>query len=41
MTLLYPGCLATILEKIVPVGTTVPVITEFSDGSMATQFLSR
>lgn len=35
MILIYPGCLATILFKI-PDGTTIPVTTEFSDGSFAT-----
>lgn len=35
-THVYPGCLATIPEKIVPVGTTAPAIAEFSDASMAT-----
>lgn len=35
-THVYPGCLATVAEKIVTTGTTEPVIAEFSDGSMAT-----
>ena len=35
-THVYPGCLATVAEKIVSPGTTVPAIAEFSDGSMAT-----
>lgn len=35
-THVYPGCLAIILFKIVPNGTTVPVTAEFSDGSIAT-----
>jgi len=35
-THVYPGCLATIVEKNVPDGTIVPAIAEFSDGSIAT-----
>lgn len=35
-THVYPGCSAIIFFKIVPDGTTVPIIAEFSDGSIAT-----